>query len=121
VTSWAISFGWNWLLIPVAVWFAFGLRRALKNPRIKYLDHVEVGSNHIISIRRQQWLPPWQQVDESWHVMQYEDHYHTVLTREGDGLIYSNESVSDFGLFHRIRGALRVGIARRKETEELVK
>lgn len=121
MTSWAISFGLNWLLIPVGIWFALGLRRALRNPRIQYVDHSEVGNNHLITIRRQEWLPPWRNLTETWHVINYSYHYDTILTREGDGLIYSNASVLDFGLFHRIRGALRVGIARRKETEGMLR
>jgi hypothetical protein len=121
MTAFLLRFGWNWLLIPVAIWFANGLRKVITIPRIQYVSHAKVGANYLVTVKRQSLLPPWSRPTETWHVIQYDYSYDTIVTREGDGLIYNNVSVLDFGLFNRLRGALRVGIARDLETEELSK
>lgn len=45
MTEWAIAFGWNWLLVPFAVWFARRFWLATREPGLKYLDHSTIGGH----------------------------------------------------------------------------
>ena len=121
MTAWILSFGWNWALVPVVAWFIHGVWKALYRPRVKLLDYVQVPGTksrnsygdevweYLVTLNRQQLLPPWRNLQETWLVRARD------CVREGDG-----RCESDF-LAATIRGALSVAIARAKETEELVK
>jgi hypothetical protein len=120
MTAFLLSFGWNWLLVPVAIWFLNGLRKAFLNPRIKVLTFTKVPDGYLVNLNRQQLLPPWLMRQETWLV----DRYRPSATREGDGRYedgYENRFPAPSGLACNIAGALRVAIAREQETEELSK
>lgn len=118
MTAFILSLGWNWLLVPVAIWFLNGLRKALTNPRIKLITHTRVGSAHsdtfIVDLRRQQLLPPWRNVHESWLVAMSRP----SATREGDGRHedgYEHKFPWPSVLANQINGALKVSLARDEE------
>ncbi len=117
MTSWIFSFGWNWLLGPVAIWFLNGLRKAVLKPRVRYLSHSIVGSDALVTIERQELLPPWRTLVESYLVR---PGHHPC--RESDG--HTCKSIMDndtTGLGERIEAVLMVAKVRTKETEELSK
>lgn len=122
MTGFLLSFGWNWLLIPAAIWFANGLRKALLNPRIKYVSHTPAAKHgKLVTLRRQELLPPWRLLDETWLV----DEDRAI--RDGDGQTvfppgrYDAFTLPSEMLFLKMRGQLRMIAARDAETEELSK
>lgn len=128
MTAWALSFGWNWLLAPVAVWFLNGLRKAFLNPRIKLHLVTKTVGGHFVEVTRQQLLPPWKQLRETWFVTGHPEYTlnrrDRMAIREGDGRTapyvpgYMTLSSS---LGAALCGALQVALARESETEELSK
>lgn len=42
MTNWAITFGWNWLLVPAAIWLARRFWLATREPGLKYIEHTTV-------------------------------------------------------------------------------
>jgi hypothetical protein len=118
MTAWLLSFGWNWLLVPVAAWFLNGLRKALFVPRVRLLQHTKSGPGFLVTLRRQQLLPPWQNLTETWYVLEAKKD----CVREGDGRHENGDNANwDSNLALRICCALRVAKARETETEELLK
>jgi len=106
-----------------AAWFAWGLLRAIKNPRVKYVSHATLSGNlrgkSLLTVRRQQLLPPWLIREETWLV---DDH---GAIREGDGAQaltpdLSAVFVNGGWLFLHLIGCLRVAEAREQETEEVL-
>jgi hypothetical protein len=128
MTAWALSFGWNWLLVPVAIWFVNGLRKAALNPRIRLHSFTRAGKGHLVEVTRQELLPPWRQLRETWFLHEHPQYkanpYDGQATREGDGRTCScvpgYMSLSSC-LGEALFGALRVAKARDAETEELAK
>lgn len=122
MTSWALSFGWNWVLVPVAIWFVNGLRKALLNPRVKYCSHTSAGHlGKLVIVRRQELLPPWRTLDETWLIddrkaVRDGDGWTVFPAGQFDAFIFPSEQV-----FHRLQGLLRIISARDVETEELSK
>jgi hypothetical protein len=114
MTTWLLSFGWNWLLVPVAIWFLRGVYRAMATPRVKLITFTEVKALYLVDIKRQQLLPPWRCVHETWLV----DPYRPSATREGDGRFEDGyEDIFPFAsqLARAIAGALRVAQAREEQ------
>lgn len=66
MTAWVSSFGWNWLLVPVAAWFLNGLRKAALKPRVRLLSYSKAGGVHRLEVERQELLPPWRTLKEVW-------------------------------------------------------
>jgi len=119
MTAWLLSFGWNWLLVPVGFWFLRGLWRAVSKPRIKYRSHTKVGkSGHLLDVYRQELLPPWRNLEETWYVNLTEWHSDSPCVREGDGKQVAWLDMDDLHI--RLRGCLKVAILREKETEEIL-
>lgn len=127
MTAWALSFGWNWMLVPVAIWFLNGLRKALLNPRIRLHAMTKAGNGHLVVVTRQELLPPWRQLRETWFLTKH-PHYGSPQDggayREGDGRFeghvpgyWTLGSTLGSALF----GAMLVAKAREAETEELSK
>ncbi len=119
MTSWLISFGWNWLLVPVAIWFLSRLYAVLLNPRIKYVTHSKAtGSKYFLTVNRQNRLPPWLNVQETWLVCLYGS---DPCCREHDGKAERGiDGIHSF-LGDRLIGCLKVAIAREEELERLSK
>jgi hypothetical protein len=117
MTAWAFAFGWNWLLVPVAIWFARGVYNALTRPRIQFLTYTHVsGHGWLCTVRRQELLPPWRLLTESYLVPSNG----RPVSRESDGHSCSSYG-SDDELGSRIKLALNAALARASETEELSK
>ena len=99
-----------------AVWFLNGLRKALWKPRVQYLEHAAAGQQTLIKIRRQQRLPPWRSLVETWLINGNE------IIREGDGYVLPQPAYGtpwwEDSLWTAIRGCLIVAKARKLETEE---
>jgi hypothetical protein len=105
----------NWItqiaVLAFCVWFLNGLRKALLNPSLQYVSHINVGERGaLIKIQRQQLLPPWRTLDESWLLRS------DCATREGDGRTLLSPRLStslrDDRLYNSIAGCLRVAMAR---------
>lgn len=119
MTAWLLSFGWNWLLVPVVIWFAHGICVAWARPRLTYCSHTKTKVGIIVRLKRQELLPPWRELDEEWVLTNERNHTCTRLT---DG--YSVADVIDcrgFGLWSHLRGLMTSVAARDAETEELSK
>ena len=117
MTSWLLSFGWNWLLVPVAIWFLRGVYVAWARPRLKYLSHTKTKCGIIVRLERQELLPPWRMRTEEW-VLTEANNY--PCTRLSDG--YTVMDCMDhrgWGLWSHLRGLIRSVHARDAETEEL--
>lgn len=128
MTAFLLSFGWNWLLAPVAIWFLNGLRKALVNPRLQVHTMTKAGKFYFLDVTRQQLLPPWQQKRETWLLHDHPEYgggeQHGQATREGDGRTVpyvASASILSSMLGEALFGALRVAKARDAETEELSK
>ena len=115
MTAFLLSFGWNWLLVPVALWFLRGVWRACLLPRVKYLSHTNVPRHGVmIRLRRQERLPPFRSLDETRLLAG------ATAVRDSDG--YTCREHGDDGTLYRYLKGLRViSDARDAETEELVK
>lgn len=106
-----------------AAWFGWGVWKAVMRPRLVYISHVELkhGKGKLLTVKRQQLLPPWLVKEETWLLAPYGK----AATREGDG-----ESVADGGYSHNSRqaglaralhGVWEVAVARSAETDELLR
>lgn len=119
MTGWLFSFGWNWLLVPTAVWFTRGVYVAWVRPRIKLLSASKAGKEGtLLTVQRQEMLPPWRLMSETWLIGSRRDHWGdrtTLCYREGDGRVASES------LTAHLNGALAVAEARERETGELAK
>jgi hypothetical protein len=92
-----LSFGWNWLLVPLVVWFLNGLRKVIFLPHIKLISALtfkdEEDVEHIrIEIDRRQWWPPFSMVRETWTSMPHKDRWFPWWIRLSDGSDCSDES-----------------------------
>ena len=121
--SWLLT---NWLTqilwLLAGLWFANGLRKAIMRPRVTYVTHSKVdGHGVLLTVRRQQLLPPWLTVEETW-LLSVGGHF---CTRERDGRTIQNSkwSMDDsgHGLAPRLFGLLEVQEVRAKELETLSK
>lgn len=61
MTAWILSFGWNWLLVPVAIWFARRFWLATREPSLKYLDHSRIAISKPLALDESsvEWLERW--------------------------------------------------------------
>lgn len=131
MTEWAIAFGWNWLLVPVLTWFARGVWVAWTRPRLKYRLHHKVKSGYLLSVTRQELMPPWRALEETYLVPPSQRiSFEGCVSREADGWVvpreirnkgYSSEAWHQSGYELRLRACLAVALARDEETEELAK
>jgi hypothetical protein len=119
VTAWLLSFGWNWLLVPIGIWFARGLWLATQRPWLTIKSITMAGREYIVEVDRQQQLPPWISVRECWLV----DVDSVVARRESDGMYcsYSTHIGWKEQLPLRLKGLILFQQARDRETEELSK
>lgn len=125
MTVWAIKFGLNWLLLPLAVWFARGLWVATQRPLLKLVSVSKVSDTaKLVTVKRQQLAPPWMLLDEVYLLRQkirdprykyLEEYLEPAAFRESDG------SKADKDLTLCLVGLCAVQEAREAETEELSK
>lgn len=119
MTSWALSFGWNWLLVPAAVWFVRGVYVAWTRPWLRCVSVSKAGKDSVlISVERQERMPPWRLLKETYAIGVARDHWgdrNALAHREGDGW-RAHDSLSA-----ALHGILIVSDARERETEELSK
>ena len=143
MTGWILSFGWNWALVPVAIWFARGIWVAYLRPELKYLSHTsftkkvdfisdEERENNarypslypkrpggydvsfsLITIKRQELLPPWRLLDETW-LLSVAPTGATIAYLEGDGWQH-------YAIGKKLSGMMLVVQARAQELEDLSK
>lgn len=68
MTAWLLTNPISYLCYLAAfLWFANGLRKAVFKPRVTYVSHQEVsGGGYLLTVKRQQLLPPWLAVQETW-------------------------------------------------------
>lgn len=61
MTSWLISFGWNWALLPAAAWLARRYWLATREPSLKYLQHTIVTTSkpYVFSKKDAGWFRAW--------------------------------------------------------------
>lgn len=104
-----------------ATWLLWGVWKATMRPRLVYVSHTKLDKDRtfcksLLTVRRQQLLPPFLVKEETWLI----DPPHDCI-RENDG-----EAVNAGCHGHRralagcLLGCLKVAEARQKETEELM-
>lgn len=89
----------NWLsqlaALVAAVWLLNGLRKAVFKPRVTYVSHIPVpGDGYMLTVKRQQLLPPWLTVTETWRLTSL-DHYGCRATRESDCSLLTSMDLLD--------------------------
>ncbi len=110
ITSWPAQVAYAAL----AAWFLNGLRKAVWRPRLTLVSMSSLGGQRwLMTVRRQQLLPPWGVVDETW-----------LLT--GSDAAYCEQTGRTAGLYdmggtllQRLVALRKVASAREEETEEL--
>ena len=111
----------NWMTqlaaVVFACWLARGVVVALWRPRLTYSSHsrVEKKKGDFLTVKRQQLLPPWLQVQEVWWVPDSRREFCCV--RESDG--YHAPDKSELEL--QLHGLMQMANTRSAETEELSK
>lgn len=119
MTHFLLALSWNWLLVPVAVWFLRSLYVVMQRPRIRYLAHTKAQrGRYFLTVERQQRLPPWLAVKETWLV---DPSGKAICTREVDGKCEGGFDARHSFLGDRLISCLNIALARDAETEELLK
>lgn len=119
MTTWVLSFGWNWLLVPVLVWFLNGLRKATLNQRTRLVSAHEAGGVLRLEIDRQEMLPPWRTVRETWITSKLE--MHEAWTRLSDGWRpRSGYSYMQHWLQDRLDCLWRLSVNEKKHTDAVL-
>lgn len=111
----------NWMTqlatVVFAIWFARGVWKATMRPRLTYVSHQEVkGHGWFLTVRRQQLLPPFLRVEETWHLTSL-DHYYSTTTRVSDGHVLTDRTDLEKSLCRLVA----IAKARDAETDELLK
>lgn len=130
MTAWLLSFGWNWLLVPVAIWWLNGLRKVWLLPRIRVLEVSKFsGGGQLVRIERQELVPPWRLLKETWVRSDgsrsawvngsVSDHRRMPLFTRQDGWCPGDSFATELQL--RIDGAVWAYLLDAKHTEELSK
>jgi hypothetical protein len=98
-----------------AIWFLRGLWVATQRPRLKVLSHEDLGKDGIfVTVMRQQLLPPWLSVRETWLVP---DSRENCPMRESDGLtVQPNE-----GLGLKLHSAVHAAQVREKQMKDMMR
>jgi hypothetical protein len=92
--TWIVANGMQIGGVVFAVWFLNGLRKAIFKPRITYVSHVVIGNKgYFLTVKRQQLLPPWLLVEETWHLDDLGPF--PVATRTSDGACGGKEFLRD--------------------------
>jgi hypothetical protein len=123
VIAWLLS-SWIGQLAAVvfAAWFLRGLWKATMRPRLTYISSSFARKEHerreyLVSVKRQELLPPWRTLEETWLVVIAPKGTADWCAREGDGkFLPQNDKLSV-----RLRALVRLAKARESETEELLK
>jgi hypothetical protein len=124
LTSWPSQIA----IVVFGVWFLNGLRKAMLNPRLRYVSHLRIGKattdaygyykdGLLLTVKRQQLLPPWAIVDETWSLEM--EHGVYSATRDGDGVNVRGQERAMLAV--ELHGVFRVGELRKRETAELTK
>lgn len=147
LTNWAVSFGWNWALVPVAAWLARGYWRATRERGLKYLQHTTIAAPKVYRLTKDDWRlidqwhdytaypslhpdePPQPCGRSEWllDVMRREGffpwrrHTETWLVNYSTAVRESDGEVADVKLHQKLVGMIAVAQARAAETEELTK
>lgn len=125
MTHWIISFGLNWALVPVAVWFLYGLKKVLLNPWFKLNFVTKTKNGYFLNVTRQEFLPPWRQVKETWLLCKhpyYREKNDMIAIRKEDGK--KKPCVPGYSLLssftgERLNNLLIVSLAEEEETQDL--
>lgn len=104
------------------LWFLNGLRKAIWKPRVTYVSHRAVPkAGTLLTVKRQQLMPPWMLVEETW-LLDRGIHYNHA-TRESDGRSISdnsNGSIWDYTLVDSLSGVLVMRLAREAADKVIV-
>ena len=116
LTNWASQIA----LVVFAAWFLNGLRKAILRPRIAYVMHSDVKGETLLTVRRQERLPPWRLLEETWLLLP-DGRHHCI--REGDGKQIQgyNPGGFDSELAYQLHGLASVKRVRDQETAEVLK
>lgn len=112
------------LALVAALWFLNGLRKAMFKPSLTYISHQvakRAGWNghdgYFVTVERQQLLPPWLLVKETWFVNMAGTRYPSLVeaTRESDGHLCQGE-----GLALRLSALLNLRLAKEKADADAI-
>ncbi len=149
MTAWALSFGWNWLLFPVAVWLTTRFWKATRQPSLKYIEHTVITQAKPFSFSKEnvdfllkmvdhlRWpnlhptSPPLPESEKGTtylltvlrreRMFPWRRNSETWLVSTGHSTRESDGQMEDGGLHRRFLGIVAVAQARKIETEELTK
>lgn len=112
------NYGMQLVYIGAGLWFANGVRKAIWRPRFKLFSYSATKAGTFVEIERQELLPPWRALKETWMRHEFKDRYGQTefyYSRESDG------GTLDDRHDRTIERMLKARQAREKETEELLK
>lgn len=149
MTAWLLSFGWNWLLVPVAVYLAWKFWLATREQPLKYLQHSKVSTQRTVRLTKDhkdlinRWHrhthyeclepnePPQPCVvgQDTWlldvlrreRMFPWRRHSESWLVSESSSVRESDGALEQGDTHKRFLGMIAVAEARRVETEELSK
>ena len=114
LTEWLLKLSWNYLFIPVGVWFLRGVWVASTRPRIKYVEHTVLSEQlTLFRVVRQERLPPWRALEETWLL----DTRYGRATRESDGKMVDRSN----DMYRSLFGHEEMQRAKAQEIEQLTK
>jgi hypothetical protein len=115
--TWLLTNGITVSAIAFAIWFLNGLRKAVFKPRVVYVSHQDIpGEGTLMTVKRQQLIPPWSQIEETWLLSRglLDD----TATRAPDGAQLSDNSDRDSlwntTLVRSLRNVLRMRLLKEK-------
>jgi hypothetical protein len=108
-----------------AIWFLRGVWVATARPRLQVVTHHKLASGgRLLTVRRQQLLPPWLVKEETWMLLHNPCGGYDFTATRGDGVVVQWDrhlSALPWSLCRSLHAACDVAEARAAETEELSK
>ena len=129
--AWILSNSLSQLLwLALGLYAVNGVRKALFKPRLRVISFSKTKAGEFVETERQQLLPPWLTIKETWMAEPNQTYRHDYSTykftdylRESDGVAMSSGRFKLIGhpLSLQLTAALSVKKAREAETDELLK
>jgi hypothetical protein len=115
------NYGMQLLYLGGGLWLLNGLRKAVFKPRLQYVSHQAIkGDGHMVTLKRQQLLPPWMTVEETWHVP-YIGPVTDITRQDGKALNYMNTIGTAETLRAGIVGLLKMRLLKEKSDKQAIK
>jgi hypothetical protein len=109
----------NWLESIIGLWLLNGLRKAVMKPRIRIVRLAKANGETFVDTERQQLLPPWLTIKETWQKVRVD--YHTDFVRASDGVLLSADRFGPVHLHRQLARLVDIAEAKAKADEAAVK